>query len=56
MQDDDWMEITVTLPAATTVVPTFERTYSDALIAVVYNERNESDGKVYTIEIIPANQ
>jgi len=53
MQEDDWAEITVTKSSETAMIPTFESTYSDTCVDVVYNQKNGLDGKVSTIEIIP---
>ncbi len=50
-REDDWTEITIKRNTKKVVVPTFERSFEDQYIRVVYHRENGLDGKVSRLEV-----
>ena len=50
---DDWCEVRVKQRVKDYIVDTFERSYEDNVVRVVYHERDNLDGKVSYIRIDP---
>jgi hypothetical protein len=50
---DDWCEIRVKQRVKDYIVDTFERSYEDNVVRVVYHEKDNLDGKVSYIRIEP---
>jgi hypothetical protein len=50
-RSDDWLEITALRNVATKVLPTFERSFSDADVRVSYRRKDGLDGKVSRLDV-----
>lgn len=53
-QDDDWTEIIVKRPVARKYVDTFEQSFEDADVRVIFHRDNGLDGKISSAEVASA--
>ena len=53
-QDDDWTEILVKQPVSRKYVDTFERSFEDADVKVIFHRDNGLDGKISSAEVATA--